>query len=36
MGDLVEEIFMNQPLGSVTVGQEHKICRHKLSLYMLK
>ncbi|GJW10494.1 retrotransposon protein, putative, ty1-copia subclass [Tanacetum coccineum] len=35
-GDLEEEIYMNQPEGFITPGQEGKVCRLVKSLYGLK
>ena len=35
-GDLEETIYMKQPEGFVTEGQEHLVCRLKKSLYKLK
>ena len=35
-GDLVEEIYMEQPEGFVLQGNEHKVCRLVKSLYGLK
>lgn len=35
-GDLDEEIYMEQPLGFIIPGQEHKVSRLKKSLYGLK
>lgn len=35
-GDLDEEIYMVQPEGYVTLGQENKVCKLKRSLYGLK
>lgn len=35
-GDLEETIYMKQPKGFVTEGQEHLVCRLKKSLYGLK
>jgi hypothetical protein len=35
-GDLVEEIYMEQPEGLIVKGQEHKVCRLQKSLYGLK
>ena len=35
-GELDEEIYMDQPIGFVTKGQEHKMCKLKQSIYGLK
>ena len=35
-GNLEEEIYMAQPIGFVTNGQEDKVCRLKRSIYGLK
>ena len=35
-GDLEEEIYINQPVGFVAEGQEHKVCKLKRSIYGLK
>lgn len=35
-GDLEEEIFMEQPVGSIRAGNENKVCRLKKALYGLK
>ena len=35
-GDLEEEIYMLQPEGCITPGQEHKVCELNKSLYGLK
>jgi hypothetical protein len=35
-GDLDEEIYMEQPIGFVVAGQEHKVCKLQKALYSLK
>ena len=35
-GDLEEEIYMQQPEGFISIGQEGKVCKLKRSLYGLK
>jgi hypothetical protein len=35
-GELEEEIYMDQPNGCVTNGQENKVCKLLKSLYGLK
>lgn len=35
-GDLDEEIYMDQPIGFMVNGQEHKVCKLKRSIYGLK
>ena len=35
-GDLNEEIYMDQPEGFISLGQEKKVCRLVKSLYVLK
>ena len=35
-GNLKEEIYMDQPIGFVSMGQEDKVCRLKRSIYGLK
>eukprot|EP00253_Pinus_taeda_P013208 PITA_13208 len=35
-GVLMEEVYIEQPLGYVKKGQEHKVCRLKKALYVLK
>jgi hypothetical protein len=35
-GELDEEIFMEQPIGFVVAGQEHKVCKLQKALYGLK
>ena len=34
--NLEEEIYVDQPIGFVSIGQEDKVCRHKRSIYGLK
>ena len=34
-GELDEKIYMDQPIGFVTKGQEHKVCKLKRSIYVL-
>ena len=36
IGELDEEIYMNQPLGFELKGQERKVCKIKRSIYSLK
>ena len=36
IGELDEEICMNQPLGFELKGQERKVCKPKRSIYGLK
>ena len=36
LGDLEEEIYMEQPKGFTIKGKEHLVCRLKKSLYSLK
>ena len=33
-GDLVEEVFMSQPIGFEKVGKEHMICKLQKSIYV--
>jgi len=35
-GNIEEEVYMDQPIGFVSKGQEHKVCRLKRSIYGLK
>ena len=35
-GVLMEEVYVEQPLGYEKKGQEHKVCRLKKALYGLK
>ena len=35
-GELTEEVYMKQPEGFTTPGQEHLVCRLKRSIYGLK
>ena len=35
-GDLQEEVYMKQPDGFITAGQEHLVCKLKRSIYGLK
>ena len=35
-GEINKEIYMDQPLGFETKGQEHKVCKLKRSIYGLK
>ena len=35
-GDLDEEIYMQQPVGFITPGQENKVCKLRKSIYGLK
>ena len=34
--ELNEKIYMDQPLGFETKGQERKVCKHERSIYGLK
>lgn len=34
--ELDDEIYMDQPMGFVVKGQEHKVCKLKRSIYGLK
>jgi len=35
-GELEEKIYMDQPVGLIIQGMEHKVCRPRKSLYGLK
>ena len=35
-GELDEQIYMEQPVGFITQGQAHKVCRLLKSIYGLK
>ena len=35
-GDLVEDVYMSQPIGSEEVGKEHMVCKLQKSIYGLK
>ena len=35
-GELEEEIYMEQPVGFVVKGQEHKVCKLNRSIYSIK
>ena len=34
--DLVEDVYMSQPIGFEEVGKEHMVCKHQKSIYGLK
>ena len=36
LGDLNEEIYMEQPIGFIIQGQKHKVCRLNQSIFSLK
>ena len=35
-GDLVEDVYMSQPIGFEEVGKEYMICKLQKSIYSLK
>ena len=35
-GDLVEDVYMSQPIGFEEVGKEHMVCKLQKSIYSLK
>ena len=35
-GDLEEEVYMKQPKGFITNGNDHIVCKLKKSIYRLK
>ena len=35
-GDLVEDVYMSQPIGFEEVGKEHMVCKLQISIYGLK
>ena len=35
-GDIVEDVYMSQPIGFEEVGKEHMVCKLQISIYGLK
>ena len=35
-GDLVEDVYMSQPIGFEEVGKEHMVCKLQIFIYGLK
>ena len=35
-GDLVEDVYISQPIGFEEVGKEHMVCKLQKSIYGLK